>query len=218
MNPYKLNKRGFAVFILGAGASKDSGIPTYRGEGGVLNEPEKVLSVNSDPNLRDETLSNLKRACDGIVPGPTYESIKKLSSRYDGCAILTQNVDGLVRGLGIPYVEMHGNKDEKVVLYGENIIFPPIAHIWTKQPFTDVFVVGTSMTLPYLRKIISSMKKKGGRIVHINPDENYNTPDLVRKIEWDGSVRIKKVEKVKKNEVWICKDSKTGLEEILGSI
>lgn len=132
---------------MGAGASKDSGIDVYRGIDGILDNPEKFLSVGSID--LENTLFDLKKRCEGKNAGPTYTLIKELSSHYDSSFILTQNIDGLVRNLGIQYVEMHGNKDEKVVLYGEDIIFPPIANSIIKRNFADVIVIGTSMTSLY---------------------------------------------------------------------
>jgi NAD-dependent deacetylase len=97
-------------FILGAGASIDSGLPTYRGPGGIYNDEnvERLLSRYS--NLSDiwDFLSPLYREIEGHQPGPTYDLIRAIGEKYPNSFILTQNIDGFAHSTGLPVTEMHG--------------------------------------------------------------------------------------------------------------
>ena len=103
------------AFLLGAGASVDSGLPTYRGLGGLYNQgdiqPEKLLTPSSfrhDPQRVWEFLLPLYHKYKEIKPGPTYQQLDKLTKKYPSF-ILTQNVDGFIKDLIAHSVELHGN-------------------------------------------------------------------------------------------------------------
>lgn len=103
------------AFLLGAGASVDSGLPTYRGMGGLYNQgnvqPEEVLNATSfrqDPKRVWDFLLPLYDKYKEAQPGPTYQQLKKLTDKYPSF-ILTQNVDGFVTQLTSHVVELHGN-------------------------------------------------------------------------------------------------------------
>ena len=112
------------AFLLGAGASVDSGLMTYRGIGGLYNnssqgqqEPEDVLTTENFNANPAAVWSFLKPLYEGYgkasqgskFPGATYQEITKLVTVYPDSFVLTQNVDGFVRDLGCPYIELHGN-------------------------------------------------------------------------------------------------------------
>lgn len=103
------------AFLLGAGASVDSGLMTYRGIGGFYNmsqQPEEILtSKNFDMNPTQvwDFLKPLYEAYDKAKIGVTYREISRLVTTYPESFVLTQNVDGFVRDLGCDYVELHGN-------------------------------------------------------------------------------------------------------------
>lgn len=112
------------VFLLGAGASVDSGMKVYRGneekyysfdEQNDETNPLHV-SVLSD-NIRMKKMWNhltpLIEDCKRNVPGPTYKKIQEMVTEQNPapCLILTQNVDGFVHtitGNNVTIVELHG--------------------------------------------------------------------------------------------------------------
>lgn len=99
-------------FILGAGASFDSGLPTYRGPEGLYNDdidPADILSVDSPLDTVWDFLVPLYEKIGQSQPGPTYELIKELGKKYPDSFILTQNIDGHALHTGLPVVEIHGN-------------------------------------------------------------------------------------------------------------
>lgn len=110
------------LFITGAGLSADSGLPTYRGLGGLYNGHtedglpiEAVLSgpmLREDPALCWKYLAELGAACLAAQPNAGHRAIAALQARKPECWLLTQNIDGLHRQAGSPaerLIEIHGN-------------------------------------------------------------------------------------------------------------
>ncbi|MCB9796321.1 MAG: NAD-dependent protein deacylase [Alphaproteobacteria bacterium] len=108
-----------ALIITGAGVSADSGLPTYRGIGGLYNRPtdegmpiEEALSGRTfrrDPALSWKYMAQIGRATAGAQPNEAHRVIAALESRVPELIVLTQNVDGLHRAAGSSHViEIHG--------------------------------------------------------------------------------------------------------------
>ncbi|MEK1905394.1 MAG: NAD-dependent deacylase [Pseudomonas sp.] len=109
------------LIITGAGLSADSGLPTYRGLGGLYNgltteglPIEAALSgpmLQRDPALCWKYLAELGKACLGAQPNAGHVAIAELQRRKPGCWVLTQNIDGYHRQAGSPperLIEIHG--------------------------------------------------------------------------------------------------------------
>jgi NAD-dependent deacetylase len=105
--------------VTGAGVSVESGIPTYRGRGGIYDDPaegDRVVEALSGPTLRrdpDRTWrviawkAGLARAA---RPNRAHEAIVEMERRAERFVLLTQNVDGLHAAAGSRNViEIHGN-------------------------------------------------------------------------------------------------------------
>ena len=99
------------VVFTGAGISADSGIPTFRGEGGLwrnfraedLATPE---AFNRDPLLVWEWYEWRRGLIREAKPNAAHEAIARLPD----AVVVTQNVDGLhARGGAKDVVELHGN-------------------------------------------------------------------------------------------------------------
>ena len=103
------------VFFTGAGMSKESGIPTYRGEGGTWEKynykdyacqsafekaPKKVLLFHE--KRRKEALS--------CKPHLGHKIMSKLESIHSSVHIITQNIDGMHQRSGsVNVIELHGS-------------------------------------------------------------------------------------------------------------
>lgn len=114
-----------AVALTGAGMSAESGIPTFRGAGGLwtrLGEPsvngyERFLADPAcwwrhqlDPDA-DPARTELRRAIDSAKPNPGHYALAALERAGILKAVITQNVDGLHREAGSERViELHGNR------------------------------------------------------------------------------------------------------------
>ena len=114
------------LFVTGAGISADSGLPTYRGVGGLYNDDgvvegmpiEEALSgpvFRRRPEVTWKYLTQVEKACRGALPNRAHEVIAALEQQLDRCVVLTQNVDGLHRVAGSKEViEIHGNVHDLV--------------------------------------------------------------------------------------------------------
>lgn len=109
------------LIITGAGLSADSGLPTYRGLGGLYNghteegvPVEVALSgetLRHDPALCWKYLAQLGTACLAAQPNAGHRAIAELQALKPECWVLTQNIDGYHRQAGSPagrVIEIHG--------------------------------------------------------------------------------------------------------------
>jgi NAD-dependent deacetylase len=108
------------LVVTGAGISADSGLPTYRGVGGLYEDAatedgvpiEEALSgemLRRDPALCWKHIHRIEQACRGASPNEAHRVIAALQERVE-LWVLTQNVDGLHRRAGSQRViEIHGN-------------------------------------------------------------------------------------------------------------
>jgi NAD-dependent deacetylase len=105
-----------SVFVLsGAGISAESGIPTFRGVGGLWRNYriEEVASPHAwrhDPRLVWEFYSMRRRVAAAAKPNPAHFAMARLEQRLeDGLFLCTQNVDDLHEQAGsLRVVHMHG--------------------------------------------------------------------------------------------------------------
>ncbi len=109
------------LVLTGAGMSADSGLPTYRGIGGLYDEAvtedhiaiEDALSgemLARDPALTWKYIGQIEKACRGAKPNAGHDVLARLQSRYERLCVLTQNVDGFHSVAGSSdVIEMHGD-------------------------------------------------------------------------------------------------------------
>lgn len=109
------------LFITGAGISADSGLPTYRGLGGLYDEEitndgmpiEEALSgrmMVEQPEITWKYLLQIERNCRGAAPNLAHRVIAELEGIVPEVLVYTQNVDGLHLAAGSRNViEIHGN-------------------------------------------------------------------------------------------------------------
>jgi NAD-dependent deacetylase len=109
-----------ALVITGAGLSADSGLPTYRGIGGLYNGDtdegvpiEVALSghaLRQNPALCWKYLHQIGDACRQAGPNDGHRALVRLERHFDHLCVLTQNVDGFHRQAGSSdVIEIHGN-------------------------------------------------------------------------------------------------------------
>ena len=115
-----------ALFVTGAGISAESGLPTYRGVGGLYDRGpteggvpvEVALSgrmLRKDPELCWRYIADIERACRGARPNRAHRVIASLEERLERVWVLTQNVDGLHRMAGSrKVIEIHGRVHELI--------------------------------------------------------------------------------------------------------
>lgn len=109
------------LFITGAGISADSGLPTYRGIGGLYDDAntEDGLSIEEAlsgpmfrrrPELTWKYIRQIEEACRGAEHNAAHTRIAQLERQLDRVWVLTQNVDGFHRAAGSQQViDIHGD-------------------------------------------------------------------------------------------------------------
>jgi NAD-dependent deacetylase len=109
------------LFVTGAGMSADSGLPTYRGVGGLYNrgeaeegfEIEELLSgdmFRARPDLTWKYLREIEQACRGAKFNRGHAVIAEIERAFPRVWTLTQNVDGFHRAAGATNViAIHGD-------------------------------------------------------------------------------------------------------------
>ena len=112
------------LFITGAGISADSGLPTYRGIGGLYNSGatdegfpiEVALSgdmLKRRPEIAWKYLAEIGRATQGKTFNRGHEVIAQIEDRFDRVWTLTQNIDGFHRQAGSNnLIKIHGDLHE----------------------------------------------------------------------------------------------------------
>ncbi|MGE3804106.1 MAG: NAD-dependent deacetylase [Gemmataceae bacterium] len=114
------------LFITGAGISADSGLPTYRGVGGLYNSgqteegmPIEVLLsghvFQTRPQLTWKYLSQIEQALRGAACNRGHQVIAEMERHFERVWVLTQNVDGLHHLAGSQNViDIHGDMHELI--------------------------------------------------------------------------------------------------------
>jgi NAD-dependent deacetylase len=103
------------VFFTGAGMSAESGIPTYRGAGGIWHEYnwqeyacQKAFEQNPDKVLEFHELR--RSAVLECQPNSGHAIISQLQTHHKNTWIVTQNIDGMHQRAGSNnIVELHGS-------------------------------------------------------------------------------------------------------------
>jgi NAD-dependent deacetylase len=110
-----LGRAHHGVALTGAGVSAESGIPTFRGEGGLWTkyDPVKVSSIDSflaDPASYWQVSKDRGRVALAAKPNPGHAALAALEQAGHLAAIVTQNTDGLHQDSGARRViELHGS-------------------------------------------------------------------------------------------------------------
>lgn len=116
-----LNRADRVLFITGAGISADSGMPTYRGVGGLYDDRDTEEGMGIEialsgqmfeerPELTWKYLMQIGSACVGAKPNSAHRYIAALEQEKPDVHVMTQNVDGLHRRAGSDnLLEVHGN-------------------------------------------------------------------------------------------------------------
>jgi NAD-dependent deacetylase len=109
------------LFVTGAGVSADSGLPTYRGVGGLYDDgaTEDGLPIEAclsghmfrrDPGRTWKYIRQIEEACRGARPNRAHQRIAELERTRERVWVLTQNVDGLHAAAGsTKLIPIHGD-------------------------------------------------------------------------------------------------------------
>lgn len=105
------------IVLTGSGLSADSGLPTFRGAGGLYDgvPAERLLSADGyrrDPEAIERWLDRLRVAADRAEPNAAHRGLAGYQRRHPDTLLATQNVDLLLERAGAAEVlHLHGRLD-----------------------------------------------------------------------------------------------------------
>ena len=104
------------VALTGAGISTESGIPPFRGKGGLWERFDPMEIAHIDAFMRDPAkvwnilVKEMKATLDTASPNDGHQGLAKLEKMGKLKTIITQNIDGLHQAAGnTDVIEFHGN-------------------------------------------------------------------------------------------------------------
>ena len=110
-----VHKASSIAVLTGAGISAESGIPTFRGAGGLWKQffPEDLATPQAfrrDPNVVWEWYDWRRGLIDQAAPNAGHLALADLERRVPSFVLVTQNVDGLHQKAGSrSVIEIHGS-------------------------------------------------------------------------------------------------------------
>ena len=115
MQPVDPAKYRHIVFFTGAGMSAESGVPTYRGHGGIWNQyhwEEYACqdAFDADPERVLKFHEMRRAAVLSCTPHTGHFAIARLEKKHPRITVVTQNIDGMHQRAGSRNViELHGS-------------------------------------------------------------------------------------------------------------
>ena len=166
-----------SLFILGAGASVDSGLPTYRGINGLYNNSfdyyEQMLTKTTNSNKLWEILEPLFNQIYNTKDiGETYKLLETLiNNKYPNSMIATQNIDGFAKNICVPLVELHGNYSKIKCLDCDIFIDYVPGHICNQcgkhNTIPNIVLFEDNIDVNYITQIYNFMKLNKPKYVFI---------------------------------------------------
>ena len=111
----KLWRAKHIAVLTGAGISAESGVPTFRGEGGLWKQFRAVdlatpEAFSRDPKLVWEFYNWRRELIAPLSPNPGHFVLAEIERRVPRFTLITQNIDGLHLEAGSRnIIELHGN-------------------------------------------------------------------------------------------------------------
>ena len=106
----------YVIALTGAGISVESGIPPFRGKGGVWEKIDPMEYAHIDAFMNDPAkvwdvlIRGMKDVVDQALPNDAHKGLARLQELGIIKTIITQNVDGLHQAAGsTDVIEFHGN-------------------------------------------------------------------------------------------------------------
>ena len=110
---------GNVVALTGAGISEESGVPTFRGEGGIWNKYSPTVYANplgliftfiTRPHRVSNFITEIYETLLDAKPNPAHVALTELEHMSILSTVITQNIDNLHQKAGSTnIIELHGN-------------------------------------------------------------------------------------------------------------
>ena len=175
----RLAGRQRLLFITGAGLSAESGLPTYRGVGGLYRDAqtehgmaiEEALSgpvFRRRPEVTWHHIARLERTVRGAKPSRAHAIIAEIEARHE-VVVLTQNVDGLHRAAGSrDVVDIHGDchdllctrcSHREVRATYEGLALPPLCPLCGAVVRPDVVLFGEMLPSHKVERLVEELDR-----------------------------------------------------------
>lgn len=195
------------VFFTGAGISKESGIPTFRGKGGIFNEDdndaELELTLSRFQKNPEKSWKFLRKIFDA-GKGKKYNRAHEIIAAFEDASVITQNIDSFHKDAGSKKVfSIHGEfgtgtcsscgkKSEikekcdcgswikpDIVFYDESLNIKTYKDAISAAKEADIFVViGTTGLVQPAAGIPGKARNTGATVIEINPETSSFTESL----------------------------------------
>ena len=201
------------LFITGAGLSADSGLPTYRGTGGLYNDADTADGVPIEvalsgemlarhPEITWKYLAQIEHNCRGAVPNPGHEVIAAIERHVRHALVFTQNIDGFhARAGSRNVIEIHGNlyalqctrcsHAQQVESYGE-IAIPPICPRCGSLVRPRVVLFGERLDVELIARLEFEMNSGFDLVFSVGTSSVF--PYIVEPVLWAAEAGIPTVE------------------------
>ncbi len=201
------------LFITGAGISADSGLPTYRGIGGLYHQRltaegltiEEALSgemMARRPDVAWKYIAEIEANCRGARPNAAHRLIAAMEHEKQLVCVLTQNVDGLHRTAGSRnLIEIHGTvhhlrcmecpHSRPVADYG-GLDFPPACPACGGVMRPDVVLFGEDLPPHAIARLESVLERGVDAVVSIGTTSVF--PYIAGPVVWAWEAGVPTVE------------------------
>jgi len=201
------------LFITGAGISADSGLPTYRGIGGLYNgnlteegiRIEDALSGDMlavRPDITWKYLAQIEHNCRDAGPNDAHRAIARLEEEFAQVVIFTQNIDGLHQQAGSRNViPIHGDVHQllceacdthEVVASLDGRELPPICPNCAAQMRPKVVLFGEMLPEDEINRFYDELERGFDLVFSIGTTSVF--PYIARPVVWATQVGIPTVE------------------------
>lgn len=209
----QLDRAQRVLFITGAGISADSGLPTYRGVGGLYNGSdtedgmpiEAALSGDvfaARPDITWKYLLQIEQNCRGAEPNAAHRFIAALERQRSGVLVLTQNVDGLHRKAGSRnLIEIHGGLHNLHCVecdFGDTVedyaalALPPTCPRCGAVVRPDIVLFGEALPPGAIDRLLNAMQRGFDMVFIIGTSAVF--PYIAQPVEWAAASGIPTVE------------------------
>ncbi|MDR2925754.1 MAG: NAD-dependent deacylase [Azoarcus sp.] len=201
------------LFITGAGISADSGLPTYRGIGGLYNDRlteeglpiEEALSgrmLARRPEVTWRYIGQIESNCRGAEPNAAHRLIAAFEKEKPALWVLTQNIDSLHRKAGTKnLIEIHGTVHrllcaacgyEREVEDYAGLALPPICPECAKPLRPDVVLFGEMLPQLALGQLARVMEDEPDLVVSVGTTSVF--PYIAHPVWWARQNGVASVE------------------------
>ena len=190
----ELNQLSDVLVITGAGMSAESGLPTYRGVGGLYQDKktddgisiETALSgsiFRNDPNITWKYLHQIEQACRGAHYNRGHKVLAEMEGRFERFWILTQNIDGFHHAAGSRNViEIHGNlyrlictgcKRKRTVDNYADLEIPPRCTVCQQMIRPEVVLFDEALPEAELTTLYSELRRSFDAVITIGTSSHF---------------------------------------------